>query len=143
MQSARTLAGRDGSEGPASFSGRPYVGQTSPGSGSAHFVAECFFLTQRVVHTGLMPAGVCSVKSSLMNTVISHTVISHTLISSVMKLHSRLSVSAVLQLCMLYYVTGEHSGVGLVLNHTVCILHLRRCSLQVCFAYTLVLVSFT
>ena len=57
VQKARTLALQDNTEAPPSFSGRPYVQQAQPGSGSAHFVAECFFLTQRVIHTGLMPAG--------------------------------------------------------------------------------------
>ena len=57
VAAAQTLAGRDNSEGPASFSGRPYVSQQQPGPSNAHFVAECFFLTQRVIHTGLMPSG--------------------------------------------------------------------------------------
>ena len=57
VAAAQTLAGRDDSEGPASFSGRPYVSQQQPGPSNAHFVAECFYLTQRVIHTGLMPSG--------------------------------------------------------------------------------------
>ncbi len=57
VAASQTLAGRDNSEGPASFSGRPYVSQQQPGPSNAHFVAECFFLTQRVIHTGLMPSG--------------------------------------------------------------------------------------
>lgn len=57
VQAARTLAGRDNTEADVSFSGRPYVAPAQPGPSSAHFVAECFFLTQRVIHTGLMPAG--------------------------------------------------------------------------------------
>ena len=57
VQAARTLALRDSTEGPASFSGRPYIPQAQPGPSSAHFVAECFFLTQQVIHTGLMPSG--------------------------------------------------------------------------------------
>ncbi|KAL3133458.1 hypothetical protein ABBQ38_007321 [Trebouxia sp. C0009 RCD-2024] len=56
VQAARTLAGRDNAEANASFSGRPYIAPAPPGPESAHFVAECFFLTQRVLHTGLMPA---------------------------------------------------------------------------------------
>lgn len=57
VQAARTLAGRDSSEADASFTGRPYVAPAQPGPSSAHFVAECFFLTQRVIHTCLLPAG--------------------------------------------------------------------------------------
>ncbi|DBA74342.1 hypothetical protein WJX77_011104 [Trebouxia sp. C0004] len=56
VAAAQTLAGRDNSEGPASFSGCPYVSQQQPGPSNAHFVAECFFLTQRVIHTCLMPS---------------------------------------------------------------------------------------
>lgn len=66
-QAAQTLAGRDNSEGLACFSGRPYVSQEQANPGSAHFVAECFFLTQRVIHTGLMPAGTAAAKHFLLS----------------------------------------------------------------------------
>ncbi|KAK9823993.1 hypothetical protein WJX72_006841 [[Myrmecia] bisecta] len=49
-----TLAGRDAP--PAEFSGRPFLSPDRDPGEAPHFVAECFFLTQRMIHTGLMPA---------------------------------------------------------------------------------------
>lgn len=50
----QTLAGRDvDSAQPAA--GRPYLLEGGPLS--PHFITDCFFLTQRAVHSCLIPAG--------------------------------------------------------------------------------------
>lgn len=48
----QTLAGRDADSAAA---GRPYV--LEGGALSPHFISDCFFLTQRAVHSCLIPAG--------------------------------------------------------------------------------------
>ncbi len=52
-----TLAGRDADGEPAAAADRPFVAPDRDPGAAPHFVAECFFLTQRAVHTLLMPAG--------------------------------------------------------------------------------------
>lgn len=54
----QTLAGRPTEEVvPPSHSQRPYVVEDL--SKAPHFVADCFFITQRLFHTALIPAGRC------------------------------------------------------------------------------------
>ena len=54
-----TLAGRgqDDEEVAGGLEGLPFVAPDRDGAAAAHFVAECFFLTQRALHNLLMPAG--------------------------------------------------------------------------------------
>lgn len=54
-----TLAGRgqDDDEVAGGPQGLPFVAPDRDGAAAAHFVAECFFLTQRALHNLLMPAG--------------------------------------------------------------------------------------
>jgi hypothetical protein len=52
-----TLAGRDADGEPAAAPDQPFVAPDRDAGAAPHFVAECFFLTQRAVHTLLMPAG--------------------------------------------------------------------------------------
>lgn len=42
--------------GPASAASYPFVSPDRPDSEASHFVAEMFFMTQRWVHIGLLPA---------------------------------------------------------------------------------------
>jgi hypothetical protein len=51
----QTLAPRESD--PAEPAGNPFVSPQRDASAAPHFIAECFFLTQRAIHTCLMPAG--------------------------------------------------------------------------------------
>ena len=53
-----TLAGSgQDDEEAAALQRLPFVAPDRDGAAAAHFVAECFFLTQRAMHNLLMPAG--------------------------------------------------------------------------------------